>query len=61
VTDNRLTVWIGVTAGSLLGAIITRNLMGAAVALACGVFLVVLSLVVNGALDWWEDRRGTGA
>jgi hypothetical protein len=61
VTDHRLTVWIGGTAGSLLGAIITRNLTGAAVALACGVFLVVLSLVVNGALDWWEDRRGTDA
>jgi hypothetical protein len=58
-TTNRLTVFLAVATGMLLGALVTGDLSGAAVALAVGAFLVVLSLAVNRWLDWWEARRGT--
>jgi predicted MFS family arabinose efflux permease len=60
-TRNRLTLWIGVTAGALLGALVTRDVRGGAVTAAVGAFLVVLSLVVNRTLDWWEGRRGSNS
>ena len=60
-TTNRLTVILAVAAGIILGALVTGDLRGAAVGLAVGAFLVLLSLVVNRALDWWDARRGTSA
>jgi hypothetical protein len=58
-SENRLTGFLAVTAGALLGALITRSLDGAVIAAAVGVFYVALSLVVNRVLDWWDARRGT--
>ncbi len=59
ITSHQLAGWIGVTAGSLLAALILRDGQGAVVALAVGALFVLLSLAVNGLLDWWDRRKGT--
>lgn len=59
ITSHQLAGWIGVTAGSLLAALILRDGQGAVVALAVGALFVLLTLAVNGLLDWWDRRKGT--
>ena len=58
VTDHQLAGWIGVSMGALLAALLFLDGRAAGVALVGALFFVLLSLSVNGLLDWWQ-RRGT--